>query len=270
MFGHLRRRWFSRSGSSVRILADKDTSFGSTSSFPNDDIISVLPHRFTRRDRRTTLMVILSSLGALWIHRSWPRAEHLPIATFMRLDQKTSYLLGYSLCPDSSQPIVPVDQIIGAKQTCVSIETANLDFIVDVCPVSAVCNSFSVRIRRTNQAECERLEGLEIPVQNETRAEWLRWSKGPDSFLLRTTGAQRWASENSAYEGSCTSRFDISLSNGGQVWLELWWMYTVRQRVDRVVAALFDPPDRSIITLTKFTTNGRITCSRRFSLHPYQ
>ena len=228
MFGHLRRRWFIRSGSSSRILGDKDPSFSPTSCFPNDEAPSAFSRRYPRRDRRTIFMVIFSSLAALWVHRSWPRADHLPIANFMRLDQKTSYLLGYSLCPDPSQPIVPVDQPISAKQTCVTMETTNTDFIVDVCPVLAVCNSFSVRIRRTNQAECERLERLEIPIQDTTRAEWLRSDKGPDSFLLRTTGAQRWASENSAYEGSCTSRFDISLSNGGQVWLELWHMYTVR------------------------------------------
>jgi len=37
-----------------------------------------------------------------------------------------------------------------------------------------------------------------------------------------------WGSEISVYEGNCTYRFDVSLNNGGPVWIELIWEYTVR------------------------------------------
>ena len=230
MIGHVRRRLFRRRGGIHQIFGtpSSPTSSGSGIDSKFMGIQNVTLYRLPRRYGWASMTMFLFSLCALSIHRAWPRTEDLPAAVFMRTDQKISYLLGYPPCPDPSHPILPVDQTIsGRHEACVSVQTAIQDFTVEVCPVSAVCNSFSVKIHRVNQTECERLEALDIPIQNGTRAEWLRWQSGPDSFLLRTSGAQRWASENSVYEGACNSRFDVSLSNGGQVWLELWWIYTV-------------------------------------------
>jgi hypothetical protein len=83
---------------------------------------------------------------------------------------------------------------------------------------------------------------LEDGVQStEARATWLKEMQGPDSFVLRTTGAQRWLAEDSVYEGQCTYRFDVSLSTGGAFWLELWHMYTVSRAVGSNMALANSP-----------------------------
>ncbi|KAJ9100474.1 hypothetical protein QFC21_003513 [Naganishia friedmannii] len=55
---------------------------------------------------------------------------------------------------------------------------------------------------------------------------------GPDTFMLRVSGGQRWTSEFPRYLGNCSWRFDVSLSNAGDIWLELWHSYMDYQVFD--------------------------------------
>ncbi|WVR09701.1 hypothetical protein IAU60_006777 [Kwoniella sp. DSM 27419] len=180
------------------------------------------------RKRRIYCQILALLLLSVWVHFAWPRVEHVPSSASMTLHEKTSYILGSVTCPTPDRPHVPVDKPIASSyvQSCTAVPSLDPAFRVEVCPVKTTCNSFSVRITRTDPVECARLEGMEAPVDDEKLAAWLYDSKGPDSFFLRTDGAQRWVSEMSVYEGACTSRFDVTLSNGGPVWLELWWSYT--------------------------------------------
>jgi hypothetical protein len=135
-----------------------------------------------------------------------------------------------SSCPDPyHDDLLPIDrELHSGSQTCYPASSATPAFDVEICASGRTCNAFSVRIRRTDQQECRRMEEMPVPASTEERQDWLRKERGPDSFMLRTSGAQRWGSEISVYEGNCTYRFDVSLNNGGSVWIELVWEYTVR------------------------------------------
>lgn len=133
-------------------------------------------------------------------------------------------------CPNPLFSVGQVDRPLDpATQTCTPVQSASTDFDVEVCRSSAApaCNQFSVRITRVDGAACAAAEQAGPRVKSVGLDDVLR-AQGPDSFLLRTNGAQRWVSEKAVYEGDCTYRFDISLNNGGAVWLELWWNYGVR------------------------------------------
>ncbi|OCF31587.1 hypothetical protein I316_06786 [Kwoniella heveanensis BCC8398] len=207
--------------SSTTTAASSSSSNVRTSSYPPSSTWTF------GRKRRIYCQVLALVLLGVWIHFEWPRSEHVPSSSSMGIHEKTSYLLGRSVCPSPARPHFPVDQPIGGyAQKCSKAPTVNPDFEVEICPVKTTCNSFSVRIRRTKSAECERLEGLDVPVDDEDLGKFLKEHRGPDSFFLRTSGAQRWVSELSDYEGDCSYRFDVTLSNGGPVWLELYWFYT--------------------------------------------
>jgi hypothetical protein len=182
---------------------------------------------FGRRRRLYVQILVFIAFGA-WVNHAWPRVHRVPLAASMNGVEKLEYLFGRVACPDLSRPQIPVDQVIdNPSRSCFPVHSTNPDFRIEVCPVTAACNSFSVFIERTDTTECERLENIDPPVASSERKEWLRNKKGPDSFFLRTNGAQRWVSEASVYEGSCRSRFDVTLGNGGSIWMELFWLYTV-------------------------------------------
>lgn len=181
-----------------------------------------------RRRRLYVQLILVIAVGA-WINYAWPRAHQVPAAASMTNFNKLEYLVGRPPCPDASRPQAPVNQVIADRSgTCISALSADPSFLIEICPVGTTCNSFSVLVQRTNTAECDRLQSLKIPASDSSKEQWLRQEKGPDSFLLRTNGAQRWVSELSVYEGQCRSRFDVTLANGGPIWLELFWLYTVR------------------------------------------
>jgi hypothetical protein len=144
------------------------------------------------------------------------------------LQQKTTSFFSRTVCPDPFLPTLPVNGQLGdVRTTCQPVSSSDSKFHVEICPVNLACNSFSVRI-----SECDRLESMEPPTnEGADTTGWMKYQQGPDSFMLRTSGAQRWVDESSVYEGSCSSRFDVSLSNGGAVWLELWFRFTVSRSV---------------------------------------
>lgn len=152
-----------------------------------------------------------------------------------------SYIFGSSAgaCPSPFRPILPVDRPLSHhKQTCRPVQSAFLSqpgaddadaFNVEICAAAAACNEFTVRITRASAERCAAVESAELPSEDDEVRAWFR-SMGPDSFMLRTSGAQRWQSVRHRYEGKCTYSFDVSLSNGGDAWLEVWWGYTVSSK----------------------------------------
>lgn len=188
----------------------------------------------TRRSRRPTVMLLCGISGVILLlaTHAWTTVDQANrIFPSSVLDHARTYFGSHVDCPDPNNPVLPVDTEIDQYSTsldCRFAPTSNTNFTIEVCKAIGACNKFSVRIARTNIKECERMEALEVPASTPERVESLRYDRGPDSFLIRTNGAQRHASEVSRYEGECTYRFDVTLSNGGPVWLELWWRYTVR------------------------------------------
>jgi len=180
-----------------------------------------------RRRRLYAQIVLVIVIGA-WINHAWPRAHQVPAAASMTNYDKLEYLIGRPLCPDATKPQGSVNQIIADRpRNCFVAHSADPSFQIEICPVPTTCNSFSVIVQRTDTAECDRLQSLKVLATDPGTEQWLREEKGPDSFLLRTNGAQRWVSELSLYEGECRHRFDVTLANGGPIWLELFWLYTV-------------------------------------------
>lgn len=207
-----------------------------TSIMSHDKGFSSLSALFTglpRLSRRPASLLLCGITGAIlllaygqWLPTDKPSNAY-PSSLF---DHARSYFGSYVSCPDPNNPVLPVDLEIDQYSTqfdCRLAPSNNTDFTIELCKVVNACNKFSVRIQRTNITECERMEALEVPASTPERLEVLRYARGPDSFLLRTNGAQRHGSEVSQYEGECSYRFDVTLSNGGPVWLELWWRYTV-------------------------------------------
>lgn len=194
------------------------------------------------RSRSSGIYILAASafLFILYSTSNWPQ-DQLNDSV-----KSLSAYVGTSACPNASNPILPVDTPLNpSQQTCTKVNSGHNDFDVEICPVRSECNRFSVRITRTDMNACNAMESrnlLEDGVQStEARATWLKEMQGPDSFVLRTTGAQRWLAEDSVYEGQCTYRFDVSLSTGGAFWLELWHMYTVSRAVGSYVALANSP-----------------------------
>lgn len=129
-------------------------------------------------------------------------------------------------CPSIHDPIFPVNRQIHAKQECRPVVINDTAWAVEICSAPRSCNQFTVRVSRTDQDLCRAVESGDLPTIDDDIREWMK-VRGPDSFLLRTSGAQRWATSQHRYEGSCSYAFDVSLSNGGPVWLELWFGYEV-------------------------------------------
>jgi hypothetical protein len=218
---------------SISNLAASPSSVAAARQRPSDGLgadtwgaLSIRPT--SSRRRRVYIQLLLVVVLGAWINYAWPRVQQVPSAASMRLHDKLGYLIGRSSCPHILTPHGTVDQAIEQRsRACFPISSADARFRIEICPVVATCNSFSVIIQRTDSDECERLQQIEPPVSSPESKQWLRERKGPDSYFLRTNGAQRWVSELSVYEGECRSRFDVTLTNGGPVWLELFWLYTV-------------------------------------------
>jgi hypothetical protein len=94
-------------------------------------------------------------------------------------------------------------------------------------PLHRPCNVFAIDIHRTDAEECRKAESRTNMTTDAGILRYLKEELGPDTFMLRVSGGQRWTSEAARYRGDCRWRFDVTLSNGGDMWLELWHTYTV-------------------------------------------
>lgn len=128
-------------------------------------------------------------------------------------------------CPTTNSEPLPIDHY---RQICKTVPSALPDFSLQVCYENAVCNAFTLRIRRTSEAQCKEEEDGPDPSANATLSDWIRRERGPDAFLVRTDGAERIGTTWSTYEGECAYRFDIRLRNPGSVYLQAWQTFEVR------------------------------------------
>ncbi|KAG8976795.1 hypothetical protein FRC05_003145 [Tulasnella sp. 425] len=97
---------------------------------------------------------------------------------------------------------------------------------MELCYSSHSCNEFTFRIKRTNSTACMESEGAPNPSLDPELSKWIKENRGPDAFLVRTDGAERFATVSDSYEGNCSYAFDIRLKNPGIVYLQAWWTFS--------------------------------------------
>ncbi|GAA5842091.1 hypothetical protein JCM5353_001107 [Sporobolomyces roseus] len=102
-----------------------------------------------------------------------------------------------------------------------SIKSNSTDFALAISYSTTTCNSFRIRVSRTNPAVC--LHNLDTPQrlnEDPQSTEWIA-KLGPDTFQLRVDGAERYVvDEPSKYDAErCEWYFDFPLANSGTVWL---------------------------------------------------
>ena len=117
--------------------------------------------------------------------------------------------------------------VITPHRSCSSLPSLNTDFHLELCHDPTLCNSFSVNIRRVNASACQLAEGVAEPSTDPNLNTFMRNERGPDAFLIRTDGAERFASVWSKYNGSCAYTFDVDLRNAGDVYLQVWRTFQV-------------------------------------------
>lgn len=129
-------------------------------------------------------------------------------------------------CPTSASPVYPVDRPLHTgQQNCHDVPSSDTAFRLEVCWAPYTCHEFSVRIHRLDQEACAAYERLAHQRSHDPALVKMLQGSGPDLFMIRTNGAQRYASVDSIYEGNCTYRFNVSLSSAGPVWLDIWLVY---------------------------------------------
>lgn len=184
--------------------------------------------------RTAGCLVFLSALAATFLFLLVDRRPESTSDIFAVYRQTVSYITAASAsapaCPSPWSPALPVDAPLPLDQAeCYDLPSSSSDFDLQICPQPAACNSVTIRILRTDAAACQRMESRVDAISDDLEVvSWMRDRVGPDAFLLRTSSGQRWASELGVYDGECAYHFDVALSNGGPVWLELWQTYSVR------------------------------------------
>lgn len=138
-----------------------------------------------------------------------------------------------AICPDPSRWLrLPVDKPLDDVDLWYSDrrQLVSLDHRFNITLSRAIhqpCNVFAVDIRRNDEEACRQAESRSAMSLDQDVLRYIKDELGPDTFMLRISGGQRWTSEMPQYLGGCHWRFDVSLSNGGDTWLELWHSYTV-------------------------------------------
>lgn len=141
---------------------------------------------------------------------------------------------GTSRCPDPfTAQELPINKAISDVDTWFSehqqLDSQDSDFRISLSrSITQPCNVFAIDVLRLNQEYCKSMETRSNMSHDPEVLRYIKDELGPDTFMLRVSGGQRWTSEFPRYLGNCSWRFDVSLSNGGDIWLELWHSYTVR------------------------------------------
>jgi hypothetical protein len=171
--------------------------------------------------------VVCAIIFAFWIclfTLSWLDGGHRHIAELAE---------SITTCPDPAITLkLPVDQPlldIGSWHTHRRhLVSQHPSFSITLLqPFHRPCNVFAIDIQRTDPQACRIAESRTNMTTNPDVSRYLQEELGPDTFMLRISGGQRWTSELPRYLGHCRWRFDVSLSNGGDMWLELWHTYEV-------------------------------------------
>ncbi|KIO33629.1 hypothetical protein M407DRAFT_231788 [Tulasnella calospora MUT 4182] len=165
-----------------------------------------------------SLLIVIIALFLLYSNTKLPAHFHLHDAVLGALPPTLHS------CPspyDVGRPPVTHD-----GQSCEHIPSNNDAFDMELCHQTYTCNEFTFRIRRTNLTACMASEGGPNPSLDPELSKWIRDTRGPDAFLVRTDGAERYATISDTYEGNCSYAFDIRLKNPGTVYLQVWWTFS--------------------------------------------
>lgn len=138
-----------------------------------------------------------------------------------------------AVCPDPFDSLrLPVDEPLKDVDFWYSdrrpLESLDPRFNITLSKsIYQLCNVFAVDIQRTDEESCRLAESRTDMSLDPDVMRYIKDELGPDTFMLRISGGQRWTSEMPRYMGNCKWRFDVSLSNGGDMWMELWHSYEV-------------------------------------------
>ncbi|KAG8951341.1 hypothetical protein FRC00_007306 [Tulasnella sp. 408] len=169
----------------------------------------------------TTMSLLFTTLASFLLF-----SKSKPPARFHLQDTLPSSLLSPpDSCPspyDVGRP--PMNR---EGQTCERIPSNNGVFGMELCRRPHTCNEFTFRIKRTNSTACTASEASPDPSRDPELSNWIKANRGPDAFLVRTDGAERYATVSDTYEGNCSYSFDIRLKNPGMVYLQVWWTFSV-------------------------------------------
>lgn len=184
---------------------------------------SLLPSKLVLRP----FFVFFASSIVLWVclfTLSWNDGRHRHVANLAK---------SITTCPNPAialnlpvdKPLLDIDSWHTRRRR---LESQDPRFNITLLrPFHRPCNVFAIDIQRTDPEACRIAESRTNMTTNPDILRYLREELGPDTFMLRISGGQRWASEAPVYRGHCRWRFDVSLSNGGDMWLELWHSYEV-------------------------------------------
>lgn len=187
--------------------------------------IKLLPVPLSNRHRSIFVFILSIALFFLFSLALLPRQYH----------NIASIQSGMTRCPNPFEAQdLPVDEAISDVDTWLSehrqLESQDPGFRITLSrPINRPCNVFAIDISRHNNQEdyCKSMETRSNMSHHPDVLRYIKDELGPDTFMLRISGGQRWTSEFPTYLGNCSWRFNVSLSNGGDIWLELWHSYTV-------------------------------------------
>lgn len=151
-----------------------------------------------------------------------------------KLQQLSAYLFSptsvapLQYCPSPHETRPPA--IDHSQQTCQPLPSTDPEFALELCHDTRICNSFTFKVRRADEEACRTAEAHEDPSLEPRLNSWIRKTRGPEAFLIRTDGAQRYASTWSDYHGNCSYSFDVQLKNAGHVFLQAWHTFSVCHR----------------------------------------
>ncbi|KAE9411328.1 hypothetical protein BT96DRAFT_911943 [Gymnopus androsaceus JB14] len=109
------------------------------------------------------------------------------------------------------------------EQKCTQLQSRIPEFDAEICIAPGTCNEFTIHIWRVDQTECYNSEAVPDPSFIPEISQWMRTQRGPDSFYVRTDGAERYSNVLGKYEGNCSYVYDIRVKNPGDILLQTWW-----------------------------------------------
>ncbi|KAG9012166.1 hypothetical protein FRB90_006815 [Tulasnella sp. 427] len=174
----------------------------------------------TRAQRAIAISVLLAIVVSFILSSN----EKLPVRLHLHDGVFSSLLPTPHSCPSPRDVGRPA--ITRKGQNCINVPSKNDAFQLEVCFGSQTCNEFTFRTKRTNFTSCEESEATPDPSNDPELSKWIKDNRGPDAFLVRTDGAERFATVSDTYEGNCSYAFDIRLKNPGPVYLQTWWTFT--------------------------------------------
>lgn len=160
---------------------------------------------------------------------SWPHYTLLLLALFLlahlELPHSIIQLLQPSTpsCPLPWESPPPLEPQTFSNQ-CVELNSNHSEFTISLCADRNLCNVGSIFIISLNRTSWSN----DYPVDPDSNQdEWVKRTKGPNTFLVLFDGAVREGGERAVYEGGGKWRFDYNLGNGGSWELRILWLYRV-------------------------------------------